>query len=195
MFRNIVLALFLALSPSPTIHDITSIQPLTTESGMSFCTAFSINRVQRLYLTAAHCVDEDTPGQYTPHLFSQRISIVKFDRHLDLAILRGALGTPALQLADVAPNPGEAVSVVGFVGAQDFISMFNGNMLSMAIGMGADEEMHVSQVFDMRIEPGMSGSPVFGAGGKVVSVGQMKFVKHQWTGGVLLQFLREFVGV
>lgn len=189
-FASLFLAAFLTFSPHLRLP--ASVQPIQDISGSIFCTAFSVNERQRLYLTAAHCVDEKNIDLPIPTMFSQRIRVVKINKFIDIALIQAALGTRQLDFADQPPGPGAPVIAVGFANGEDMLSLFKGVFRSNAVGMDNNHEMHVVSLFNVRGEHGMSGGPILDENGLVVSLLQLKFPMQQ-TGGCLLQFLIEFM--
>lgn len=184
-----LLALFLSFSSPLKTH--ISVVPIQDPVGISFCTAFSVNEKQRLYLTAAHCVDEKSPDLPIPTMYSQRVRVVKIDKLVDIALIQAALGVPAFDIADQPPGPGGRVIVAGYAGGADMLSIYTGTFYSNAIGVDEHRNIHVISLFNVRGEHGMSGGPILNDEGKVVSIIQLKFPTQ--VGGCLLQFLFEFM--
>lgn len=187
-----LLLTFLLLSPPQLLP---SVQPISSPDGITFCSAFSVNEQQRLYLTAAHCVDEKEIDLPIPLMFSQRVKILKADAHTDIALIQAALGTRGLELATQPVGPGGAVVASGFIGGQNeraLLSSFTGTFYANAIGMDENHELHVFSSFSVRVERGMSGGPILNTDGRVVSMIQLKFPENI-AGGILLQFLHTFL--
>src|SRR5258708_18645526 len=133
-----------------------SIVPITDSLDQSFCTAFSVSQKQRLYMTAAHCV-EDTVDSEVPYMWHQRIRVVKIDTGIDLALVQAAIGIPALTLADQPPTPGSASTITGYIGHHELQTTFTGVFYSDAVGLDKKGILRVFSLYVMRIEGGQSG--------------------------------------
>lgn len=172
-----------------------SVQPISDPEGISFCTAFSVNEPQRLYLTAAHCIDSKEVDLPIPLMFQQRIQVLKADYHVDIALIRAALGAKGIAIATFPPGPGSKTVGAGFIGGQHtpmLMSAFSGIFVANAMGMDEHHELLVFSAFGMRAEHGMSGGPILNEEGEVVSIIQLKF-PDDITGGILLQFIHTFL--
>jgi V8-like Glu-specific endopeptidase len=169
-----------------------SLIPLTNASGDSFCTAFSINQQKHFYATAAHCVDSTEPDLPIPHLMSQRSVTVMMQKDLDLAVIRGPFGRPALRLADIDPNVGDDVNLLGYpLGSMDVV-IYSGTIVSRR---ATDHRGQFFTVFFCLAAPGDSGGPVLNLDGQVISIVQVGWgLTGMWTGGATLDMLRKALG-
>lgn len=194
-FRSLLLSFFLTFSNASVTRILPSVQPIQSPEGISFCSAFSVNQRERLYVTAAHCVDNHDVDLPIPLMFSQRIRVMKVDHLVDVAIVQAALGTRPLMIAEQPPGPGGAVVAAGFIGGQvepAMVSAFTGTFYANAFGMDQKHQLHVFSVFHVRVEHGMSGGPILDREGQVVSIVQLKFPEDM-TGGILPEFLHAFM--
>lgn len=170
---SLVLALYLLLTPTPVILGI---QPISTEGGQGFCTSFSVNQQKRMYVTAAHCVDDQNPDLPEGYIFSQRFTIKKFDRDLDIAVVQGAIGAPEMQVSLTQPEKDDYAWVYGFSHGEELPTEYYGVYKNLV--MLFDRETHKFQVasgFELQIEKGQSGSPIMDSEGNVISVAQSTF--------------------
>lgn len=148
------------------------------ESGermVGICTAFSINRSQRFYQTAAHCYGDQM------HVGAHMARPVFYRPEKDLMILEiPGLAKPALRAArDTAPA-GTPVAAVGFGQGLEQPSVRSGAvqiadiLRILVIGDIFDFVTYEERFtqFDFTFEPGMSGGPVVDQDGRVVSVVQ-----------------------
>jgi hypothetical protein len=175
------LAIFLSFN-SPIQH--TSVIPIQDPLGVSFCTAFSVNQKQRLYLTAAHCVDSKSVDLPVPTMFSQRIQVLKQDKFIDLALIQAALGVKAFEIAEQPPGLGGKVIAAGYAGDQELLSVYVGTFHGNAIGVDQKKNVHVISMFDVRAEHGMSGGPILNEEGQF----QGAIVAHeQWDAELVLE--------
>jgi Trypsin-like peptidase domain len=166
--------------------------------GNGFCTAFSVNDKQRLYVTAAHCVDESDTDLPAPHLFGHKVTVKKFDKMLDLAIIQAVLGQTQLPVAKLPPNPGEYTSIYGYVRDHEFPTIYEGTFKQYALYFNRDlHHLMLIALFDMKIAEGQSGSPVMNQAGEVVSVAQLWFYNEHLGGGppwvVFYEFVKDYL--
>jgi V8-like Glu-specific endopeptidase len=177
---------------------IPGILQLTDASGSGFCTTFSVNDQQRMFVTAAHCVDEADPDLPQPYLFGHKIVVKKFDRQVDLAVFQAVLGQQQLKVAQTMLLPSDRTSVYGFVRDHQFPTTYRGTFSNHALYFNRErQQLILIALFDMEIDSGQSGSPVMNAEGEVVSVAQLWFFTEKMGGGppqvVFYEFVKEFL--
>lgn len=133
------------------------------------CTAFSINRDQGLYMTAAHCV----PASYSadevdePRIDGQPFTIVFLSTELDLAIVQAAVKRPALEPRATPLLVGSEVVSYGY-GYGSPAPILRTGVIS---GFMADASTGAEwQMLDNALVGGMSGGPIVDREGKVVGV-------------------------
>jgi len=207
-FLTALLLVAALLAPSANAGPPPSIVPLQTAGGDNFCTTWSINQKQHLYVTANHCVDPTADPEDelpTPHMYTQRIVVWELNKDADLAVVKAALGAPALKLASEDPDITFAknaskkdwvykISVEGFPYGWTKITKFHGTLvwphLHIVYKDGTEEDL---AIFDMTAAPGNSGSPIFNEKHEVISVLQVGFRKGNITGGVVYQAMKNFL--
>lgn len=151
-----------------------SIQPLSAEGyddGKPFCTAFSINKQHRLWITAFHCLAEVGEDKqvtwWKPIIGKTPAAIVRHDHGLDLMILQGGLPATALELDEGRVREGTQVEVEGY--SRGAAVMFFGRVGTPSFQREGDARPVM--VVGMSVWGGMSGAPITSRG-RVVSVCQ-----------------------
>lgn len=185
-----LIALFLAAKS--VFPEWSSVIPIQTALGSNFCTAFSISKVQRLYATAAHCVNPDEPDP-RPYLDTLPLTVVYRDPTSDIAVVRGPIGRKPLRLATVVAGPGDRVYMRGYPFGWELATTVSG-MLAYPIVKTRAGRYYA--VFDMTAAGGNSGSPVLNERGEVISILQVGFNDSRFTGGppqvILVAALRQY---
>ena len=136
-------------------------------NGRTFCTAFAI--AKDMWASAAHC------GDYALHLRSDGVQIsiggtyaelTGMDGIWDLAVFHSAYKGFTFQMSDTEPHVGDAVEVRGFpYGLGPAVTFGHIAALNVPI-----EGYHMSNILDLTVAGGNSGSPVLSAHGKVIGV-------------------------
>ena len=140
------------------------------------CTAFSINQQMKYYLTAFHCLTDNMRHwkEMTPEISTQagttvgKLTLLKFSKELDIAVLQGELSLPALRYGS-APRLGAEVAVIGYAGGLLEPSILLSNVLHV-MDAHPSGNSHMLIIRDDQDYPGMSGSPVVNFRGQVVSM-------------------------
>jgi hypothetical protein len=142
-----------------------SVQPLQN-SGRTFCTAFSINERDGLWGTAGHCA-VITLKLGTVTIGGSRAEVIAIDPHWDLAVLQSDLRAPAIPLFAGELRVGDSVEIQGFpYGLAKKVTTF-GRVAALAEPI---DEYHVSNVLDVTVAGGNSGSPVLNNRGQLAGV-------------------------
>ena len=161
-----LLAVVLCFSSPQAWPTEQSILPLKSD-GHAFCTAFSINAKEKLWATARHCaafaqqhdLDVTIDGYWALPIY------VSPDN--DLAVFQsGAKGVP-LTLSAYAPEVGDKVLVSGYPWGLPVLVETRGTVavrFIVVMGSGA------SDILDIAVAPGNSGSPVLNSQGQVIGV-------------------------
>lgn len=189
MLHHVLSALLSLFSFGHSYTDsIVPLQMPTSDGTKTICTAFSINESQRLYGTAAHCVIEgislnatggltltlrevDICGKPAPVMF-----VNPFE---DIAVVKGECAAPQLEQGST-PQVGDAVSVYGYMWGIESPTLFKG----VVSNLNAEGYM----LFDMRVGPGHSGSPIVDSEHQVVSV--MQISSGGFSGGANSEAMR-----
>ena len=152
------IVLLLGIS-TPAAPLVSSIMPLTDETGLQRCTVFSINTFQHYWLTAGHCVADGEPRFIGIHATAIVTSYWGPDG--DWAVLVSPAIARYLPLADGPPRVGQEVTIVGFVanieGLLRVKTVLAGHNAQLVNGPNSD-------VFVSSGGPGHSGSPVLRKG-------------------------------
>lgn len=163
-----------------------NVLPLDKENGDHFCSTWSINKDKHFYVTAAHCVvdesdDEEMNSLPIPHLSGGVATVIWTDTKLDLAVIEGPVGNEAFKLAPISPKVGDEVEVVGFpFGMEKTVGHATITNLHQKVeGEGTQKTILVG----LGVAPGNSGGPVL-KGGKVVSVLQIGWRVGGFYGGI-----------
>ncbi len=166
-----------------------SVQPLQYQ-GDTFCTAFSVNEQEGLWATAKHCATFvlDQHLQVTiGGTWAIPVYLAPMD---DVAIYQSARHAPALPLAEAASKVGDVIRVEGFP-----YGLFN---LIEARGYVAARmeptNNGVSDVLDVTVAGGNSGSPVLNAHGEVIGVLWGKFTSSDHALSVPWETVNRAIG-
>ena len=129
------------------------------------------------------------------YIDKKEISILKLDANLDVAILLGPKGVPALHFAKHAPRAGDEIYLIGHPIGLEAPQFFYGHLASTkTIHLDGD----VGMTFDIEACRGDSGSAVLNRDGEIVSVLQYTVTDYasncsHWTGGLEYKNLIKFV--
>jgi hypothetical protein len=155
-------------------------------TGVGTCTAWPINQEKRLYYTAQHCLD----GRV--ELDGQEATVVKQDKGLDLAILRGIYGRKALVAGDPV-KVGDEVAGYGWGLALDFPMFFTRPVLLPEVTI-PQIPFNPNTLLEGEWKQGMSGGPVLDKKGRVVSMVQQGVKQYNVSLGRTLKVMRAFAG-
>ena len=154
------------------IAPIDSVQPLQSDERKTFCTAFSIHQRLGYWATARHCVEAAEAHQSAMFIHNEHAVIVYKDEFSDLAILQSISRAPALRLASEAPKVGAFLEVRGFPYGLPKMVTTRGIIAARHIPIyhsGANR-YEVSDILDLTVAGGNSGSPVLDENGHVVGI-------------------------
>lgn len=144
-----------------------SVLPLQNEHFKTFCTAFSINEVERLWMTAKHCVEAAEERGWEMRLnkgWAEAVYISPgFD---DIAILQAEYAGVALKLAEKAPQVGDDLYIQGFPYGLPVLVTTRGILAAKGLPI---KGRPMSDILDITVAGGNSGSPVF-KDGKVIGL-------------------------
>lgn len=148
-----------------------SVQPLQSD-GRTFCTAFSINELEGHWGTAAHCAT---------HVISEGLEVtigglpawvvsISFPS-ADVAVFQSEFKAPAFKLADKNPEVGDALYIIGYpYGITRTLTHGFLAAKSIPIKHPSTGYYMASDILDITVAGGNSGSPVFNEKGQVVGV-------------------------
>lgn len=182
----------------PYTDSILPLQMLTPNGESTICTAWSLNEESRLYGTAAHCVIAgilSDPATTQIQVILRDVdlcglpaTVVFLDPFEDLAVVQGACAAPALQLGTnpavgFQPTNPPPVHVYGYLWGASEPTYFSGRIGNLNAGG--------YMIFDLRVGPGHSGSPVLDAEDHVISV--MQIGELGFSGGATYAAMQELV--
>ena len=157
-----------------TKQDITkSVVPLQTYDYKTFCTAFSINEQEHLYMTAGHCVAYSIENK-VPMMIKGGWAVpvmARFGDGNDIAVIHAEYGSPAVKMSSHAPEVGDAISIIGFPYGLAKAIEVHGYLAGKSVPLSdPGMEWPISDVLDITVAGGNSGSPVFNEDGRVVGL-------------------------
>lgn len=182
-------------APPKILSSISGLQYVTRDGSMrNYCTASKINEKQGLWLTAAHCVEEEDAA----FIQGWPVGVVESAPELDLAVLNvPRAGGKALELADKAVEFGDGVETAGYSLGFPQAYYFTGKVAHPLFVFPDDSQGQKFTIFDMPVIGGQSGSPVVNSKGKLVSVVQVAFMKGTFgtvSGGAPFAYVKDFAG-
>lgn len=185
-------ALLLALAPSahaqkasPAMPSVLRLEVADADDERGVCSSVVI--APGVAVTASHCVD-GTDLEFSVDGRAATVAIK--NRVLDLAVVKFAARATdvSVVLASCSPQPGAAVSVVGFAFGKKDVHRQYGH-----VSATKDEEGFL--VSDVNLIPGDSGGPLLDAKGRLVGINVM--IQFQGPGRLALavpvETVREFV--
>ena len=154
-----------------------SIQPLQHE-GRTFCTAFSINAQEGNWATARHCADFAAESGYSVTILNQPAYVVFVDQFYDVAVYQAPKAKmPALKLGKV-PRTGDSLSIMGFpYGLPELVTVW-GEIAARHVPITG---YNISDILDVTVAGGNSGSPVMNENGRVVGIVWGAFIQSPHT--------------
>jgi hypothetical protein len=203
------LLLFAAPYPSNAVKldFLGSVRPLTIfesvdEEGIAvyrnICTAVSINEIEHIWLTAAHCVLTEVEGEMGIEMGLRQVfigtgimsisapaTVLEVNGDTDLAVLQ----TPDFYVVGVKfgkqPKMGQEILVAGHPFGYPDIFLTRGYIANPSALL--DPGYRRKMIFDVAGAPGNSGSPVFNTRGELVSILQIGWSRSfsPVTGGAL----------
>jgi V8-like Glu-specific endopeptidase len=153
----LVLATLASYTPPTQSATLSSIQPLFL-NGEIKCTAFSVNKRERLWVTAAHCTLVEDTKTFSIGAPQNLVTVVRRDERFDLALLQGGLPAAAMELAEHAPSAGTEVYTEGYPIGMNRSLQFFGHVSSPRY-IFPEEDFEV-MALDVQGLPGISGAPV-----------------------------------
>lgn len=182
----LTMVLVLLPTPKPATFDLShSISPIeakwTDDKGPEDSTICSAGYLgSNLWLTAGHCFSPDSDDQTDFKFFINKkpMSLIMLAPDEDIAVVAAEppKGMVPLHLAPNDLKKGEEVFAEGFPGGSYDSFFVSGRVMNLAFHI--EERTYV--VTSMIVAPGMSGSPVVNAEGKVVGVLQAGWGTAQW---------------
>jgi hypothetical protein len=184
-----VLALPLSAPAKATLLD--SVMPLQHD-GATFCTAFSINEQDHLWLTARHCAAAVLEGDWAITIgYDWAFPVYLSPGRDDLAVFQSNLPGKALALAGAPAGVLSEVEVWGFPYGLP-LTKTHGRVAARNVPVGPTSG--ISDLLDVTVAPGNSGSPVL-QDGKVVGVVWGKFDSSNHAISVPYDVVKRLVGI
>ena len=154
-----------------------SIQPLQIE-GRTFCTAFSINEQEGNWATARHCADYAAELGHSVTILNQPAYVVFVDQFYDVAVYQAPKAKmPALKLGK-APTVGDPISIMGFpYGLPELVTVW-GRVAARHVPITG---YNISDILDITVAGGNSGSPVLSEKGRVIGIVWGAFIRSPHT--------------
>ena len=146
-----------------------SVQALQYQD-QTFCTVFSINEAEGLWASAAHCAESAITKESTI-LGKPAYVIFMGYPSADIAVFQSEARVPAMKLSEASPKVGDDVVIVGYpygitrtrtkgtVGARQVAFIHPTTAYAM-----------LSDILDITVAGGNSGSPVLNKDGEVVGL-------------------------
>ncbi len=169
-----------------------SVRPLKY-NGQTFCTTWSINEKQGYWATAAHCPLFIAHDRLDPSLVSIGNGwayVVAISNNEDVAVYQASVHAPALLLAQYSAEVGDKIEVVGHPYGLFRLITTQGYMAGRMEPADHGNYIQVSDVLDVTVAGGSSGSPVMKTDGYVTGLLWGKFTDSDHALSVPLDALR-----
>ena len=197
MFRSVLAVLLvtvLMLMPIPVMgRPLDSVQSIQYQ-GKAFCTVFSINEAEGYWASAGHCAisvfEKQLNGVVTIMGMPAEVEVI--DLVMDQAIFYSNAKAPALKMATKGVKVGDNVTIRGFpYGLPKIVTTF-GHAAARLVPIIHPSYGVVmpSDILDITIAGGNSGSPVLNADGDVVGILWGGFTKSPHALAVPLESLQ-----
>lgn len=167
----LLLVLFLYCSPALYSWEPYPVQPLQ-HLGRTFCTSFSINKDAGIWATCGHCAQYVIKEEIEVTIMGQPAKLLAMHDQYDLAVFQSSAHAKAIKLARRAPQVRDFVEVQGFPYGLPKLVITSGRLATKAMpiyhptyGLIMD-----SDVLDLTVAGGNSGSPVLNADGDLIGV-------------------------
>ena len=191
LFTAALLAAFLFVSPLKA--DLDPVQPLKNKQHQTFCTTFSINEKEDYWATARHCVRAAQERGYGMFILGEKASVV-FESvgDDDVAILEAETDAPSLKLSKEPLEVGDEVVIKGFPYGLPRLIKVKGYLAAKGVPLGPGAP--ISDILDITVAGGNSGSPVLNEDGKVVGLLWGGFVNSPHAASIPWETLKRIVG-
>jgi len=199
---SVALAAILALAPIPVAaRPLPSVQPIQYQ-GRTFCTVFSIDKDRGYFASAGHCaffvLERDLNGKVT--ILGTPATIEMIGLQYDVAVFHADVRIPALKLAGKSPevcDPKkpevcEIVSIQGFPYGLPRLITVTGHMAARAVPIlhPSYDIVMPSDILDITVAGGNSGSPVFNGRGEVIGILWGRFTQSPHSLSIPLEAVR-----
>jgi S1-C subfamily serine protease len=172
--RTVALALAIILLVSPVVLAapvrVGNVMPLHNEAGQNFCTAFQINERDGLWATAGHCIVAAMKRGMKVMIAGKDVMLIDigFDENRDFAVLEvHGIRASQLKLAKSAPVRGDRATIAGYPYGWPVLTITSGHVAARLVPLG---QVPISDIYDITIAGGNSGSPVLNANGEVIGL-------------------------
>lgn len=159
----------------------------------NICTVSSINKKQRLWLTAYHCVSDQTLKYF---ISGEQAVLVMGDAGNDLAILQTlTVVAPALKLSKKAPRVEDRVKMAGHPFGWLTPTLSVGMVMSVSNQFETEGEFaRPFMILAIEGAPGNSGSPIVNVKDEIISVCQISWSRTfaGTMGGVTFDTLAKY---
>ena len=186
-----LLAAFVFLAPVGA--SLSPVQPLQNEQRRTFCTAFSINEDEDYWLTARHCARaavEQGWGMYI--LGEEAVLVFESVGADDVAVLKAVTEAEELELAKKPLKVGDEVRISGFPYGLPRLVQVKGLLAAKSVPIGPNAP--ISDILDITVAGGNSGSPVFNKKGEVVGLLWGSFIDSPHALSIPWETLTRLVG-
>lgn len=144
-------------------------------NGDTFCTVFSINQVEGNWASAGHCalyaamVTEKTG--ILPTINGKPAFVAYIDNLSDVSVFQSESTAPALKLSSVLPEVQDPIKIVGYpYGITKVVTKGFVGARNVPIPHPTYKFHMRSDILDVTVAGGNSGSPIFNSMGEVVGI-------------------------
>lgn len=194
---TLVLTLLLATSVEMLAAPVRvgNVLPLHNQFGQNFCTAWHINAKSELWATAGHCAAAAMKRGFTMMISGKRAELIyiQYNEQMDVAILHveGLVATP-IKLAAQAPKQLDKATIAGYPYGFPILTITSGHVAARNVPISPMAP--ISDIYDIAVAGGNSGSPVLNDKGEAIGLLWGAFTDSPHSLGIPWESLRQAAG-
>lgn len=197
-FLTLILAVSLVALPAQPVYaavKVLNVMPLHNQEGRNFCTTWYIG--EEKWVTAGHCIAAASTRGWSYGVSGKRgeLLFLGFDEQRDVAVIeiKGLKADHPFKMADRAPVRGDMAVVTGYPYGLPVLTTTQGIVAARNVPIGATAP--ISDILDIAVAGGNSGSPVLDRDGNVIGLLWGAFTQSPHSLSIPLESLRRDIGI